>query len=217
MNLTNMRTLLREHIGNAPESEVDNNKLNTLLSLANTDISDRYRFHKARKICRFDTVAGQDNYDLPTAMTALLRAQDVTNFRKLTKVGDRQYSSRTSDSQGKPEKYVRYRGYIQLIPIPDGVYTIEIFYRYAAIDLTTEDQSPEIPSVWHYGIVLYAKYLYRSAQGDVPKRDAAMEEFKLWVSDKPTEIDEESVDIDSGVEIPTLTDGSTRLDFDNSE
>jgi hypothetical protein len=206
MQLQEMQAALRLRIGNPLADEVSDGELRSHLNSSLLDIADRFRFHKARRVCRFNTVQSQSRYDLPSNLTAILRAQDVTSFRKLEKVGDRQYSSRSDDNEGQPAQYVRYRDYIQLIPVPDGIYMA------AATDV------PGLPPSWHMGIVLRARWYYYDARSDNPKKIEALESFRLWAQDKPTEIDEESVDIDSGVEIPTLTSSNQpRLDFDHSE
>jgi len=139
------------------------------------------------------------------------------------KVGDRDYATRLNDIEpatwGHPEKYLRYRDSVDLIPVPNGEYVIEVFYKYDVVDLVADADTPGIPPTWHYGLVMYAKYLYYTQeQNDQPKAVLAYEAFQLWAKDKPTEIDEESVDIDTGVVIPTLAnDPVRRLDFDHSD
>src|SRR5262249_25531704 len=149
---------------------------------------------------------GQGMYGTPTDCTTVLRLMDLTNFQKLEKIGDRQFSSRkddtTSDKWGKPMQYNRYRDGVDLQPVPDAVYTIEMLYRYDVPDMVADTDVPGIPSTWHIGLVYYGKYLYYDSKDDIPKKNDSYQAWKLWVADKPTEIDEESkADIDSGVEI----------------
>lgn len=218
MNLGEMRPRLRRQIGNPTTTEVSDADLTALLNQATEDITSRYRFHKARKLCTFPTVADQDKYDLPSDLLVLMRVADTTNFRKISKAGDRQASSVTSLTSGRPMQYVRYQNYLQLIPPPDGIYGIEIFYQYTPVSMSGDSDSPSIPNTWHAGVVAYAKYLYYTDVGDGPKQALAMEAFKIWISDKPTEIDEETVDIDSGVEIPTLSQSVDKgLDFNHRD
>lgn len=231
MNVQTMYTLLRARIGNPSLVDVPNTKLITMLDLAYQDIADRYRFHRKRKRCQFYTLKGQARYDLPADLISLFRVSDTTNNVKLEKIGDRQLSSRAdATAVGKPTRYVRYRDWVELDPIPDygnglGVsdpsatgYLMELFYKYTLPILTADGDIPTIPTGWHIGIVVLAKYYYYEDQGDAPKANLAMEAWKLWVADKPTEIDEESVDIDSGVEILTLSQNFTpRQDFNHAD
>lgn len=218
MRLSEMRTILRSRIGNPTIVDVPDSVLDQELNAAYQDIVDRYRFHKARKRCQFDTVIGQARYDLPSDVLSVFRVKDMTNNVKLTKWGDRQLSV-ADVTEAKPTRYVRYRDYIELWPTPDGVYTIEVYYKYAHGKMTADDDQPGLPSVWHEGIMVKAKYnYYMNIANDQPKAVMAYEGWKLWVQDKPTEIDEESVDIDSGVEVvPLSTPITERLDFDHAD
>jgi hypothetical protein len=218
MNLLEMQNRLRSRIGSPTQIDVPDTMLRTELNSAYLDIVDRYRFHRARKRCLFSTVIGQARYDLPTDVLVVMRVRDNTNQVKLEKWGDRQLSSRSDDATGHPLRYVRYRDWIELYPVPDGVYQMEVFYKFMHTDLVEATNVPQIPPSWHEGIVVLAKYnYYANVATDAPKAGMAYEAWKLWVADKPTEIDEESVDIDSGVEILPLSKPMTeRLDFDHS-
>lgn len=231
MRLDAMRTQLRQRIGSPTATDVTDATLTDHLNSAYLDIADRYRFHKARKRCQFRTVQGEPRYDMPSDLLAIYRISDTTNNVKLEKWGDRQLSSRTdTTTQGKPLRYVRYRDWVELDPLPDygnGLafddplvtgYLMEVFYKYAIAAMVGDADVPGIPSSWHEGIVRMAKYYYYENIADAPKAAMAYEAFKLWVSDKPTEIDEESVDIDSGVEVLSLSRRvSPRLDFDHAD
>lgn len=228
MQLQELQTRLRSQIGNPSLVDVTNEDLTQLLNDSMKDITGRYRFHKARKRCVFWTVRGQGAYGLPVDCESVFRLWDQTNRVKLEKIGDRQFSSQTNlaDTVGKPTKYVRYRDYVELYPIPDqgtsaeaeDGYAIEVFYKYKQVLLSDAADSPGIPDSWHLGIVLYAKYLYYIGQGDIPKQQSSLETWKIWVADKPTEIDEESVDIDSGVDVLTLSQTiDPRQDFNHAD
>lgn len=228
MQLLELRTRLRSQVGNPTVVDASDAYLNQLVNDSMKDITGRFRFHKARKRCLFWTVNGQDDYGLPVDCEVVLRLWDTTNRRKLEKIGDRQFSSQTNlpDTTGKPEKYVRYRDYVELYPTPDlgtsadaqDGYAIEVFYKYKQVELAADSDVPGIPDSWHLGIVLYGKYLYYMNQGDVPKQQICMESWKIWLADKPTEIDEESVDIDSGVEVVPLSGPtSARQDFNHAD
>jgi len=225
MQFSEMVTSLRVRVGNPTTTDAPDSTLKDILNRSYLDIADRYRFHKVRKRCTFRTVADQSRYDLPNDLLAVLRVSDTTNFVKLEKIGDRQLSSRTSpNTTGKPTQYVRYRSWIELSPIPDlgdGVttgYVMEVWYKYQLPKLINDGDQPELPLSWHEGVVMFGKYKYYEDVADGPKAAAAYEAWKLWVVDKPTEIDDESVDIDSGVEILTLSQNiSPRLDFNHSD
>jgi hypothetical protein len=215
MNLFEMRTQLRSRIGNPTITDVPDSVLTQELNAAYLDIEDRYRFHKARKRCQFLTVPGQSRYDLPSDVLSVFRVSDETNHRKMIKIGERD----APQTLAKPMRYVRYRDWLELDPTPDGVYTMEVYYKYFHGRMSEDQHVPGLPLAWHEGIVVLAKYnYYINIATDQVKAGAAYQAWELWIRTKPTEIDEESVDIDSGVEVVPLNMSTTdRLDFDHSD
>ena len=104
----------------------------------------------------------------------------------------------------RPRLYIRYRNYVHLVPTPDGVYTVAVFYKYIPSVLVADTDVPSLPEDWHIGIVLRARWYYFMESGDAQQATIADNNFKLWALDKPTEIEEETVDQDQGVGRPEL-------------
>jgi hypothetical protein len=88
---------------------------------------------------------------------------NVTKGYKVVKHGDRHLASDSpstdstslddsvnfppEDTWGQPTEYIRYRDYMELMPIPDDVYTMEIFYKYDEAELVDADDEPGIPII----------------------------------------------------------------------
>ena len=217
MNLTEMRDSLREKVGNPTIGDVTDTKLSEHLNTAYRDIAVKYRFHGVRRRCSFPTVIDIQKYVLPTDVGALFKVWDVTNKRPLVKIGHEQLPDNLSDTSGQPLQYLRSVDWIELYPIPDAVYTIEMWYKTQVADLASPADEPAIPLPWHVGIVNLGRWYYWDEKGDIPKARWAMDNFKVWVSDMPVEVDEETVGIDSGVRIPTLLNNFDKgLEWDKS-
>lgn len=222
--LVEMRVKLRSRIGSPEISSVAELILTDCINTAYEQIANKYRFHKSRKICIVNTIQGEHRYNLPDDTSVVLRIKNLTVEQKLKKIGDRRSSeyvgrSRT-DSQGAPTMYARYRGFFELTPTPDGVYSLEVFYKYGVGKLQADSDVPVIPASWHHGIVLMARHVYYDeVANDYTKAAYAMQSFDKWVADQPTEIDEEMMaDLDSGVSVPTLTSTQeARVDFNHEE
>lgn len=214
-----MRDKLRRQIGNPTTTAVSDGQLVEHLNDAYREIANKYRFHRLRKLCTFDTEIGTSRYGLPTDCSVVLRVRDTTNEVKLEKFGDRRMADRADATmQAKPKSYARYRDFVELDPIPDGVYTIELFYKSAITELVADGDVPVIPDSWHEGIVKLARFKYFEDQVDLPKAKAAYDLFGAWIQDQPVEVDEEKLDMDSGVSVPTLEQSLTqRLDFNYSD
>lgn len=201
-----MRTALRSKVGNPTVAEVTDATLNRFLNEAYRFIVGRYAFNETRCVKTFDTSATVSRYTVPPNLLALHRLWDDTNKKKLEKRGIRFLATaRKNVPNGKPLYYVRTKDWFQLIPTPDAVYTVNIFYLQDVTDMAADADVPVIPATWHDGITIKARHLYYDERGDIGKAIYAKNEWKDWVSDKPSEIDLEKDDLeDSGVIVASL-------------
>ncbi|HEY6022396.1 MAG TPA: hypothetical protein VIY48_21815 [Candidatus Paceibacterota bacterium] len=205
MNLTEIRTRLRRAIGNPSAASIPDATLDLFINAAYTDIVEKNKFHKARKLCRFDSVTDQDKYTLPSDVYAIIHVRDRTNEQRLIKRDAQQiFEVFGSATTGLPRYYAHLRGWIQIFPTPNGVYSIEVLYRSSLTALSDTNPTPEIPASWHEAIPLLARHKYYDDTGDVSKSLYALNLYKDWIKDKPVEVNQELRDLDSGVRIPSL-------------
>jgi len=220
MDFVTMQTRVRSQVGNPTAIDVTDDVIRGLVNDAYIEIAEKFRFHTARRICRFDTIIGTTDYDLPTDAVELMRVRDNTSEKLLRPLPDNMLAALTGTAtQGKPLYFHRYKNYVHLHPIPDAVVQIEIFYKVNMGLLVADSDVPLLPVAWHTGIVRLARYNYYSfVKVDVPKAIAAKNEYKEWLSDKPVELEEELRYSDFGVSIAALAkDDSESLDFEHSE
>jgi hypothetical protein len=216
MDLQTMRTRLRRRIGNPATSDVADAVLNDHLNEAYNEMVDRFPHHKTRSKSTVNTVAGDSSYDLPAAMEALLFVRDNTNFRRLKKRGLQWLAGIGEQVNGKPEHYIRFQNAVEIVPPPDDVYVLEFTGISRVTPLASGGDTPIVSPSWHMGIVLLARWHFFDEAGDLAKAKYALDSWKVWLSNKPTEAEQETPDA-GGVEISTL--GSVeerRLDFDHS-
>lgn len=211
MDLSTMRTRLRARIGNPDTTDVPDADLTRIVNSAYGDIADRFRFHMVRKICTWDTVSGTQDYGLPTDLLEIIKVRNQTEGWQIKK-GDYVDAAdkwERSDSviESRPTHYIRYRNFMRLEPTPDGVYTIELFYKAGVVNLVDNADEPILPSTWHEGIIKLARHYFYDEKGDIPKAQYALAIYNSWLSTKPNEVDEEKKDLDKGVRIPTLASG----------
>lgn len=205
MNLSEMRTRLRRQIGNPTTTDVPDAQLTEHVNDAYREIVAKFRFHKTRKVCTFDTTADTRRYGLPEDAKWVMRVRDDTNKRFIEKTDDHRLS-RIDDltTTGKPELYARYRDWIELQPTPDGVYTISVYYESDITELSADSDEPVMSEAWHRGLVNLAKYYYYDDQGDDAKALSARNKYEAWLTSQPSEVDEEQRFNDHGVQIPSL-------------
>lgn len=223
MTLQELRDSLRGKIGNPSTTDKSDALLNGHVNSAYSDITDRYPFSIMRQRVRFLTAQGTSIYTLGASYTVVNKMYNRSKATRLRKIGDREAGEVDTlsvpgvNTQGVPTAYARWGDGVQLYPQPDGVYEIEAYMRKSVTLLAADTDSPVIPTSWHPGIVLLARWYYYDGIGDIPKTEHSYNTFKLWLADKPSEFDEEKLDIDSGVAIPTLARPTSRLDFDHNE
>lgn len=214
-----MRTSLRSRVGNPSTSDVPDAVLDDCLNRAYVQITDRFKYFATRRKCYFATVADQQRYNLPSALLNILSVSDITNRIELTRRDDTWANNNQWDgtTTAKPTDYFRYMGWIGLSPVPDGVYNIEVYYKYAIAALADDADQPVTPSTWDEGIILLARAIYHDDRQDVPKAQYAQNFYKMWLSDKPDELQEELQMSDwQGVIVPTKQSTvGRRLDFDH--
>ena len=137
---------------------------------------------------------------------------------KLDKAGDRAVATQHRPLRfSRPRKYIRYRNYVELVPTPDGEYLMEVFFNVNAKPLVDDQDEPVLPPSWHEGIYLRAKWWFYTDSGDLAQATHALNSYTLWLSDKPSEIEEETVDFDSPAEVLVRGDhlGFRSREFDD--
>ena len=206
MNLADLESRLRTSVKNPDEGDKPRTQLIQYINDGYRDVFSRYPFHQARKICTFLTVVGQPKYQMPPDLSAILSISNRTNGGKIFKSDDDHVIERHAGSPlWRPRLYIRYRNYIHLVPTPDAVYVIAVFYKYIPTLLVADLDAPSLPEDWHIGIMLRARWYYFMEAGDSQQATVADNNYKLWAMDKPTEIEEETVDQDQGIRRPELS------------
>ena len=155
ISTSSLITELREHLGNLSVSELSDADALLHLNRSWWEILNKFPFREKELTATFSTVVGTRNYALPVPFDALrqLSIQDpdsgeLTVLKRDTIFSHEEERDVDSDSQGKPERYVREDSMFRLKPTPDQEYTIIIKYWTVLDDLDT-DENPAIPQEWH--------------------------------------------------------------------
>lgn len=217
-DLSQLRLDLRAKVGHPNLVDVPDEVLTRFVNEAYQEIGTKYAFHETRCIASMETVAGTARYNLPTDLVALRKVWDNTRGRPIRKAGVSALTNRGPAAyrhQDAPIMYVRAGKYIELIPAPSAPHTIYLYYNTQVQALVDDTDSTVLPSPWEPGIILLARYKFFDEKGDIAKAQYSYNAYKLWLADKPQEIDMEKVDMDSAVEIPQLRHGYTYRGWDS--
>ncbi len=122
------------------------------------------------------TVAGTQGYAYPTNTIAIKRV--TVNGKKLKRITMREddavtLSNSTAATQGWPIYYTDFNYTIYLRPIPDAVYTMQV-YSYSCSGTITATTTLAIPTLFHMDLVDYV--LFRMFSKD---KDPKMAEMHL--------------------------------------
>lgn len=223
--LVQLRTKLREALGNPPTTQVSDATLTSRLNDSVEFILDRYRFENNRNICTFVTDVGTQSYALPTSYQHLLSVWDITNKVRLVKRDDNWKAEHQveetplTSEYGPPTDYIHYKNWIDVWPIPDGEYTIRVRHKAAQDALSADGDEPVLPSSWHDGVWRYARYIHWDLAMDEGKKASAFDSWQRWLGDKPIEVDEELMaDNEEGVILPGRSNrGNSNVPWLNRE
>ena len=206
MNLTAAIADLRGKIGNPTVANIADLELAGNLNTAYSFIAGRYPFSELRKVVSFSTVVGTDRYTVPADLNFMKRLWDDTSKKKIFKRGARFVASVPLNwATGRPRFYFRTDDWIQILPSCDKIYSLMLYYQSQPAVLVAGTDTPVIPTAWHDGWVLKARHIYYDGKGDIGKAIYAKNEWKEWVSDKPSEVDMEKEDLDDvALELPEL-------------
>jgi hypothetical protein len=215
LNLSTLRTELREHIGFGDENEVDdanrsfkNVNADLLLNRSWWEVADKFPFREKECTTTFQTSDGDDYYSLPSSFESLrhLSIQDpvLLNWKPLDRMGvdwlERE-SDDNPDSRSRPERYFRDNIGIRLQPIPDTEYTVRVKYLIELSNLAT--LGPEVPRIWHEIVLFGAVWRGHFRLQDYNKAQAVkIHQLALLNSTTPVESKEETDSSRAGVEVP---------------
>lgn len=221
MDLTTARGKLRTRIGNPSTGEVPDSTLTECINIAQREIATKFKFYSSRVEGTITTASGTSDYALPSNVKVVRSVWDVTNKLKLRRAGERFNAEALTlygTNYAKPQWYGRVGSNIRLYPTPDDVYSIKYLGKQIPTDLSADADLITLPDTWLDGLYKLArsKY-YDDFAHDVTKAIDAMNSYQIWLKDQPTEIDEEMIDNDSGVVLPTLGTVAPRYDFDHSD
>ena len=102
--------------------------------------------------------------------------------------------------------------------LSDDAYTLHVRYVAYPADMVNDSDLPAIPTMWHDGIILRARYKYFDEVGNLPMSQYTFRAWSEWADGKASEWDEENkADWDMPVTLPTIQTTTTKLDFDHSD
>lgn len=170
MNRANIRTLIRTFLNEPTEGLWLDTELNTAINLANQKINavinsiDEDYFTTSKT---FSTTALSKSYAFPSDCQRIRRLEhystaDASDVIRLDEIGFPRTELQGDwpfSQSGKPMRYQVRGTQFDLLPIPDAVYTMKIYYDQRQVDMTQDTDSPIAPSEFHDMLSIWATIL----------------------------------------------------------
>lgn len=158
LDIAYMRGMVRTPLGISSVNQLSDPAIDVYLNRAYWEYQNKFPFREKEVISTFQTTIGQNAYDVsfPTEAVKHVSITELTSGQgkhfPLVQITRDVYEQQYEDSQDQwaiPCEYVREGCIIRLFPTPDQVYTITIERLLALTDLSSVNNLPVIPQVWH--------------------------------------------------------------------
>ena len=166
--ITEVRKEIQEPIQVTPPSATntgqwDDTEISGWLNDANQDLTEAAEIESPATV--ITTVAGTESYALPSDFLRIRRVevQDQAASTLWAPLYQGSIDIRLPNTisgaitgRGRPASYFLYAGLLYLVPIPDAVYSVNVFYYRRAPDLVVGSDTPIIDQRFHQVLREYA-------------------------------------------------------------
>lgn len=199
--LAAMETEVRDEINEATAGFWTSAEIKRWLNRGNRDLTRAYRL-AADSAQSITTADGTEFYALASdfgapAKVEIVDTSDSTSWASLRRI----HPKERIDGKGEPAGYYIKGARIYLSPIPDGVYTVRVWYYRDAPTLTSSSDEPIIPSEFHDLIVDFA--IARAKQKD---DDPAYQTYDERYEKGKREMVEQRMSEEEGADQPTVVE-----------
>lgn len=104
------------------------------------------------------TASGTESYALATDVGLVEQVElvDTANATLFTLLRPLSIERRDTEGKGKPAGYYVLEGKLYVVPLPDDVYTLRVWYTRAGVTLVNDADVPIIPARYHDLLTLFA-------------------------------------------------------------
>jgi hypothetical protein len=177
MNLGEIRTVVRDLLNEEVAGFWTDAQLNSYISMAQSRVNSiitNIRQDYFTISATFQTTTGTKSYSLPSDCTYIRRMEiyDIADPNNIIKIDELKFPRLEANGDwlftqnGQPKKYVVIAKAFDLLPIPDSVYNIRIYYDAVQTALATNTDTPTSPVEYHDLLVYWACVLAKKQNED---------------------------------------------------
>lgn len=167
MNLGTLRTLVSQWVDDPQNGYFTATTLNLFLNNAQKEVQklliqagDSYY----TKLVTTNTVQNQQDYLLPSDLLKVTRLEVIASGSGIT--ADRRLLQKITINQqgmigaasGLPNVYFWQKSRLSLLPVPDNVYVLNLYYNYLIADMVLDADVPDVPQDFQEFIAVLAAY-----------------------------------------------------------
>lgn len=174
MNLIQLRTEVLNH---GFDPNVFSSRINQYINDALNLVCRRVDYYVDEVAYDFTTTANTSTYPLPANWARMRSLRDTNRQAELWAVLLRDID-RSDVTTGQPVFYAMNGAGVQLFPIPDGAYSLELRYWTMPPALVNDTDVPTVPADWHHMLWVYATWMCYEAEDDAQMGQYWMQRFQ---------------------------------------
>lgn len=181
MNLGTMRTALETILG-VPSSDgfYSSTQKNSLINEALQAVSTETVWPWLSDSTTFATVAGTATQAVPNDW---MRTKNlvIDGYNPMRSISLQEIRAIPTTSRGLPTLYTVHDEVIVMRLVPDAVYTVIHDYEKVEPALSSDSDTPLMPSQFHYSIVHFAAHLAHVRAGNAQKAATSLADYNGWI------------------------------------
>jgi len=201
MTLGEILTELRANLGGVSTDAITDSRMTTWVNNCQIELLSAFQFFQNEKKVTTTMVVDQAEYQLPTDCLAIYDLRDNTIKRKIRRTHYRKIDNIDYTVSGDPTHYIRFGGYMQLVPVPDSANTLMLRYCVTPTAMSESSDTPTVPVPWHEALLLGAETRGWKALGEYKRAAIVKNEYISLVRSRAAEWEIEDSDEEFGFEV----------------
>jgi len=188
-NLAELSSHATTALGN--RSDLAASTVSFWVNMAGRTVWDSLPHAQQEKIATSSTTVNEDKLSLPSDFEEVLALSNLSSTAdqpSLLDLINLDQAEAYSTQSGLPKHYIQYADWLELRPVPDSAYSLQLRYRAQWSDMTTTSDHPSVATRLRYGIFLKSvELLARHVTQDDAKASWAHNEYVGFMTQMPSD------------------------------
>lgn len=176
-------------------------RLTRYLNMGQQELANSVEFESLVASDIISTVKDDKDYTLDTSIDQVRQVIDVTNETILSRVPYEEYLRHDRTDTGQPEIWARAGGLLYLWPVPDAVYSIEVWFQSVPTALAAAIDTTQFLGVWDQAVLLLAGKVGASLNNLPEKAQIFLQEARLYIGSRTADAAADRVSQNMGIQV----------------